>query len=586
MSVASSGLDIPAAGTGASTGEPAAIKAPSRAELKASIEAPRAINEQLIAAHRELKAKIDDVRPERMQLIAETMTDFAILTLDLEGRLTSWSAGAVHLFGYSESEALGQPFDILFRPEERALGAPAEKLRIARETGRSPDERWMLRKDGSVFWGSGVTTPLRAGDSEGYAKICRDMTNVRSAEEVQARELVSAQRGAAEALAESEAKSEFLAVMSHELKHPLNLINVNAQLLMTLPEAQALPAVVRAARTIQRTVQGQARIIDDLLDMSRANSGKLGLNRVPLLLVEAIQPCLTWALAEARAKDVRLFAEGLDEPILVDGDPVRVEQIAWNLLSNAIKFSRSGGSIVVRISHDDDDALLEVTDTGRGIAPVFLPHVFEMFKQADAVTTRGEGGLGIGLALVKSLAELHGGRVAAESEGKGRGATFKVWLPLHERSDFAALDEEPAVPRCSLGGIRVLLVDDTPDTLETFGYLLEYEGAVVTPAASAAEALRLAATKEFDLLISDVGMPNMDGYEMIAELRAQPRTAALPAIALTGYGRAQDVQRALVAGFNAQVNKPVDFAQMREAIESVLAGEPPAGPASEHRPMQ
>jgi len=216
----------------------------------------------------------------------------------------------VHLFGYSESEALGQPFDILFRPEERSLGAPAEKLRIARETGRSPDERWMLRKDGSVFWGSGVTTPLRAGNVEGYAKICRDMTNVRSAEEVQARELVSAQRGAAEAVAESEAKSEFLAIMSHELKHPLNLISVNAQLLMTLPEAQALPAVARAARTIQRTVQGQARIIDDLLDMSRASVGKLGLNRVPLLLVEAIQPCVTWALAEARAKGVKLFARG------------------------------------------------------------------------------------------------------------------------------------------------------------------------------------------------------------------------------------------------------------------------------------
>jgi two-component system CheB/CheR fusion protein len=524
-----------------------------------------------------------DAGKERMQLIADTMTDFAILTLDLEGRMTSWSAGAIKLFGYTESEAIGQPFDILFRAEERALGAPAEKLRIARDTGRSPDERWMLRKDGSLFWGSGVTTPLHTGNVDGYAKICRDITNVRTADELRVRK---AQEGREQAIAASEAKSEFLAVMSHELKHPLNLINVNAQLLTTLPEAQTLPAVMRAAQTIQRTVQGQAHIIDDLLDMSRTNVGKLAVNRVPLLLLEAIQPCMTWALAESRGKGVQLYAEGFDDPILVDGDPVRVEQIAWNLLSNAIKFSRSGGSIVVRVSRDGEDALLQVTDTGRGIAPVFLPHLFEMFKQAEAPTTRGEGGLGIGLALVKSLAELHGGRVAAESEGPGRGATFRVWLPLHRATEFSPREGAGSATPRSLVGMRVLLVDDAPDTLETFGYLLEHEGAVVTPASSGAEALRLAATADFDLLVSDVGMPQMDGYEMIAQMRGRPRTAALPAIALTGYGREQDVQRALSAGFNAHVDKPVDFTHMCDVMKAVLAGAPLAGSACGPRPKE
>ena len=251
--------------------------------------------------------------------------------------------------------------------------------------------------------------------------------------------------------------------MSHELKHPLNLINVNAELLMRLPEAQALPAVQRAAATIRRTVQSQARIIDDLLDMSRTNTGKLAVNRVPLLLGEAIQPCMAWALAEARSKGVRLYAEGLAEPVLIDGDPVRVEQIAWNLLSNAIKFTRSGGSVTVRLSHDDEEALLEVIDTGRGIAPAFLPQVFEMFRQADAATTRDEGGLGIGLALVKSLVELHGGRVAAESAGRGEGTTMRVWLPMHQRTEFGELDE--AAAKSSRGepspAPRVLLVDDT-----------------------------------------------------------------------------------------------------------------------------
>jgi len=270
---------------------------------------------------------------------------------------------------------------------------------------------------------------------------------------------------------------------------------------------------------------------------------------------------------------VRLYAEGLAEPVLIDGDPVRVEQIAWNLLSNAIKFTRSGGSVTVRLSHDDDEALLEVIDTGRGISPAFLPQVFQMFRQADAATTRDEGGLGIGLALVKSLVELHGGRVAAESAGRGRGTTMRVWLPMHQHTGFGELDmAEETNPGRTIAGSRVLLVDDTPDMLETFGYLLEHEGARVTPAKSGAEALALAETEDFDLVISDVGMPGMDGYQMIAEMRKRPRTAGVPAIALTGHGRTADIERALASGFNAHVGKPVDFARMRAAMASVLGG--------------
>ena len=516
---------------------------------------------------------------ERMALVAESMTDFAILTIDKEGRIATWTAGCRHVFGYEAEEAIGQLFDILFTDEDRARGAPTGELRQADQEGRAPDERWMRRKDGSAFFASGVTAPLR-GATRGYAKICRDTTEMATAQELDARRLSAAEAGVDQAIQESELKSEFLAVMSHELKHPLNLINVNAEMLMVLPEAQNLPAVQRAAATIRRTVQGQARIIDDLLDMSRTNAGKLAVNRVPLLLGEAIQPCMAWGLAEARSKGVRLYAEGLAEPVLIDGDPVRVEQIAWNLLSNAIKFTRSGGSVTVRLSHDDDEALLEFIDTGRGIAPAFLPQVFQMFRQADAATTRDEGGLGIGLALVKSLVELHGGRVAAESAGRGRGTTMRIWLPMHQPTGFGELDEAQASnPARTIAGSRVLLVDDTPDMLETFGYLLEHEGARVTPASSGAEALALAETEDFDLMISDVGMPGMDGYQLIAEIRKRPRTAGLPAIALTGHGRTQDIERALESGFNAHVGKPVDFARMRAAMAAVLAGAPIAGKA-------
>jgi len=284
----------------------------------------------------EVRAHVDR---ERAALVAETMTDFAILTMDPEGRTTSWNSGARSVFGYSDKEALGASFEMLFTDGDRAAGVPATELNLAQANGRAPDERWMRRKDNSTFFASGVTAPLLAGVERGFAKICRDMTYLRQSEEVQKQAIKSAQMSEAMAVAESERKNEFLAVMSHELKHPLNLISVNAQLLGTLPEGRSLPAVVRSARTIQRTVMSLGRIIDDLLDMSRATTGKLTVNRVPLILGEAVQPAVNWGISEAKRRGLRLYAEGLDEPLTIDGDATRIEQIAWNLLSNALKFS-------------------------------------------------------------------------------------------------------------------------------------------------------------------------------------------------------------------------------------------------------
>lgn len=524
-----------------------------------------------------------DVDRERWALVAETMTDFAILTMDVDGRITSWNPGARSVFGYTDLEIVGRDFAQLFAEGDRAAGVPAAELHAANVHGRAPDERWMRRKDGSLFFASGVCAPLRAGRQRGYAKICRDMTGMRKAEELN-EGLTSAQLGEAIARAQSTQKNEFLAIVSHELKHPLNLISVNAQLLAALPEAQALPAVQRAARTIQRTVVSQARIIEDLLDMSRLNTGKLMVNRLPLILGEAVQPAVTWALSEARGRGVRLLAEGLDEPLMVDGDATRIEQIAWNLLSNALKFSPAGGAIGVRVAPAGEEAMLEVGDNGRGIAPDLLPHIFDLFRQDKGATHRGEGGLGIGLAMVKSLAELHGGRVEVASAGEGSGATFRVFLPQHQSSDFARLDALPSGARGAyLAGLRVLLVDDTADTLETFAFLLEAQGYEVTAAASGPAALQRLETQTFDLLISDIGMPGMNGYELLAAVRAMPRCASLPAIALTGYGRTEDVQRAFGAGFSAHVDKPVDVEHLREVIAKLLGGQPrptvPAPPA-------
>jgi two-component system CheB/CheR fusion protein len=511
---------------------------------------------------------------ERLRLVGDAIGDVAVLTLDADGRFDGWSPGCQRLFGYTEQEAIGQPVDLVFTLADRVAGVPAEEMRRAREDGRADDDRWLVRKDGSRVFVAGVMTALEADGLRGYAKVCRDIGADSARHE---RELAAAHRSEREAMAESALKSEFLAVMSHELKHPLNLINVNAQLLTTLPEAQALPKVMRVARTILRTVTGQARIIDDLLDLSRIDSGKLTFNRAPVLVVEALQSCLTWALAEAREKGLRLYTEGFDEPLVVEGDATRIEQIAWNLLSNALKYNRPGGSVVVRLVRAGAIAQLEVSDSGRGIDPAFLPHVFQMFRQAEQATTRQYGGLGIGLALVRSLVLLHGGTVEATSEGLGKGATFFVRLPLDGATPTTPL-EAPSQPAGTLAGKRLLLVDDAPDTLETFALLLETEGATVVRAESGAAALAAVDAATFDLVLSDIGMPEMDGYALVEALRRRPDTATVPCIALTGYGRREDVERALASGFDTHLDKPVDFARMLRLVADVLAARGSGGP--------
>jgi len=358
-------------------------------------------------------------------------------------------------------------------------------------------------------------------------------------------------------------KDEFLAVMSHELKHPLNLIHVNAELLARLPEVRESAAVARAAEVIRRTVLSQAKIIDDLLDLSRVRTGKLGLSKTTIEWSAIIERVVGAIERDVAAKRIDLECEIDPAASSINADSVRVEQIVWNLLSNALKFTPAGGKIRVTLVPDGSSARLEVADTGQGISADFLPHVFEMFRQASHGAARSEGGMGIGLALVKHLAEEHGGRVAVASEGLGRGARFSVWLPLAEQA-MASPAGASVAP--ALAKLRVLLVDDVQDALESFTTLLQLEGAHVTAVRSGAEALEAARNAEFDLLFSDIAMPGMDGYALIAALRAEARTANLPAIALTGFGRSQDVKRAILAGFDAHLAKPIEMEELLHVV--------------------
>jgi two-component system CheB/CheR fusion protein len=356
--------------------------------------------------------------------------------------------------------------------------------------------------------------------------------------------------------------------MSHELKHPLNLIHVNAEMLSRVAEVRDTPAVARATEIIRRTVLTQARIIDDLLDLSRLHTGKMQLVCTPLAWLPIIQRAIDAAQVDAQAKGLTVTGQLDEEASLVYADPARVEQIVWNLLSNALKFTPRGGTIELRLEADGAMARLDVLDSGEGIDPMFLSHVFDMFRQARRATTRRQGGLGIGLALVKHLAEQHGGRVEAESAGIGHGARFSVWLPRYGGGDSHA--SSPATPASALQGLRILLVDDTPDTLESFGMLLQLEGAVVTTAGSGRQALEAAQQPgaEFDLIVSDIGMPDMDGYELMRRLRQlDAPVAKVPAIALTGFGRQTDERRARESGFDAHLPKPASL----DALMAMLA---------------
>jgi two-component system, chemotaxis family, CheB/CheR fusion protein len=354
-------------------------------------------------------------------------------------------------------------------------------------------------------------------------------------------------------------------VLSHELKNPLNLIHVKAEMLTRAPELRDIPLVRDATDVILRAVVGQAKIIDDLLDLSRARTGKLALHLVSVDVSAIVRTVVDASASDAAASGVALSVSGMDSPVQIQADPVRLEQIFWNIIRNALKFTPAGGRVDVTLLPEDGFVCVQVEDTGQGIAPDFLPRVFDMFSQGRTGPAREHSGLGIGLSLVKQLVEMHGGQIHAHSDGVGRGATFSVRLPEIATllpAEHAHIEVDGNV----LKDLRVLLVDDSADALDAFRTLLEMEGAKVRAELSGKAALAAAAEARFDLILSDIGMPGMSGYELIAELRKLSHTAATPAIALTGFGREKDVAEALQAGFDAHVGKPVSLASLLAAI--------------------
>ena len=353
-------------------------------------------------------------------------------------------------------------------------------------------------------------------------------------------------------------KDEFLAIMSHELRNPLNVILGYAELLLRSDEIRNSTPLRRMADAVKRNAVAQSKLIRDLLDLSRLRSGKLELNRETVSPVVSIHNAIETVRLDARDKNIHIDVDAPDEPVFVEADPVRLEQVIWNLLNNAVKFTSNEGHIAVKLRTEPHEIVLTVEDDGQGIDESFLPHIFEIFRQAESGANRSQSGMGIGLAVVQQLVELHGGSVTAHSDGLGTGASFMIHLPRSvERKSSAEPSLELAID--SLEGMNVLVVDDSEDTTEMVRCLLEIGGANVTAVTSGFEGLRVAREKQFDVVLSDISMPGMDGFEFLGKLRRLPGYEDLPAVALTGFGRPEDVQRAQRQGFYAHLTKPFDI---------------------------
>ena len=358
----------------------------------------------------------------------------------------------------------------------------------------------------------------------------------------------------------SHAKDEFLAMLGHELRNPLSAIS-SAAALIDMPGA-GLDTASRARQIIGRQSQHLSRIVDDLLDLSRAMSGKILLARRPVDMASLVGACLDTFRATGRTAGYRIDVDLA--PNWVDGDPTRLEQIATNLIDNALKYTPAGGSIAIRIGAEDEDVLLTVSDTGVGIAPDLLPHVFDVFVQGSISLDRAQGGLGIGLSLVRRLVELHGGSVSATSAGGGAGSAFTIRLPRAEPAEASAPVAAAPEPNCVKPA--VLLIEDNEDGREMMATMLDVYGYPVLQSADGLDGVQQALSRLPSVALVDIGLPGIDGYEVARRLRANPDTQAMRLIALTGYGLAEDQRRVLEAGFDMHLVKPVDIAQLLGAL--------------------
>ncbi len=510
--------------------------------------------------------------------IKASMDGMAIL--DSGGRFVFLNEAMAAMCGYgSPRELIGKSWQTLYDVAERCRFED-DVLPIVRKTGHWRGEALGRKRDGSVFPQEVSLTSTEEGE---LVYVVRDITARKDAEAEHARLFALERRARADAEAASRAKDEFLAVVSHELRTPMTAILGWTWLLRSGDVGSADHD--KALDVIERNMKLQAQIIEDLLDVSSIVTGKLHLEKRPIDVAKVAESAVETVRSSAQARKVELVLE-LCAGLTISGDQQRLQQVFWNLLSNAIKFNREGGRVTVRARREGRLAIVTVEDTGSGIGPEFLPDVFDPFRQGEGSLTRKHRGLGIGLAIVRHLVELHGGSVAVSSEGHGKGAAFRLAIPLaladNAPSDggedsgprtSAGRGEEPSKLPHSLDELDVILIDDESDTVEMLAELLKYCGARVRTALSAAEGMRHVIEKAPDLLISDIAMPQEDGYSLIRRIRAlgPGRGGDVRALALTARAKDEDREQALEAGFHMYLAKPVDPAALVSTIRKLLA---------------
>jgi PAS domain S-box-containing protein len=524
------------------------------------------------------RARAEEVLRREAAFTACLATSIApgMAAVDGQGRVRFLNPAAEQLLGVAADQARGQLLhDLVHGPDAHAGGDSGDcpllrRLQAGEE--RTVDEDAFRRPDGSTVAVRWVASPMQGGGT-GAVLVFEDDRRRRDLERLRQDELAREQQARREAEADVRVRDEFMATLSHELRTPLSAIVGWAHLLRS---GNLEPADRdRAVETIDRSAKSQARLISDVLDVSGIITGKLRLTPEPVPLPPVVQAAVDTVRPAAEAKGVRLEVD-LADPVQarVSGDANRLQQVVWNLVSNAVKFTPSGGTVHVRLAATGEEAEIVVRDEGRGITPDFLPHVFERFRQAEnGAGQRGVGGLGLGLAIVRHLVELHGGTVQASSAGEGQGATFTVRLPVIQKAPAAAeagAEEAPRAPaEPSLEGVRVLVVDDDADVRGMMETVLSERGARVTAAASAGEALDSVTRETPDVLLSDLAMPEMDGYELLRELRGRADAMRIPAAAVTAYARAEDRRQALLAGFQMHVAKPIEPDELVAVVASL-----------------
>jgi len=491
--------------------------------------------------------------------VVDSLRNYAVILMDTRGVVRSWNRAARDIFGFERDDLVGRSAEVLFTEEDRAAGTFEHEMSEALRKGKADDNRWMMRSDGLRLWAEGLLMPLYSDSNEhsGYCKILRDATaDYRDAEALRAAK--------EEAERANQAKDRFLAVLSHELRTPLSPIATAAHL---LERTASVPAKYQnLLPMIQRNVALEARLIEDLLDLTSISAGKVNLKPKLVDMHHLVSVVLDMLDGQVKEKGIHLGLDLAATPSVVEADEARMQQVLWNLLRNAIKFTPEGGKVQVRTHTEGSYLVLECIDSGIGIEPDALPRIFSAFEQADQEVSQRFGGLGLGLAIARGLVAEHKGELSAHSAGRNQGATFR--LKLRGRLPVNSIDlsvRGDAAQEVESGGWRLLLVEDNHDAAETIVMCMEAYGYQVTHAATCADALRTAQQDRFDIVLTDLGLPDGSGIDVGRALSDR-----LPVVALTGYGATPDLQRSAMAGFAGHLVKPADPSAIHATLQKAL----------------